>query len=324
LVANRIVQLTKKKNPIKKNKKQGFALEMWKNWPLYIMTLPGIIFLLVFSYYPFLGIQMAFREFNIVDGIWHSPFVGLKYFKAFFKSKYFGEITINTLYLNILFLIAGLVTAVTIAILLNEMRSNKLKKLFQSAMFFPYFLSWVIISAIVYSFLNDKYGALNTFLLGLGLQSHTWYNMAELWRTILTFISTWQSFGYTVIIYLAVIVSIDSEIYEAASIDGANRITQIFKITLPLLIPTIVLLSLLALGHIFNGNFGMIYSIIGDNGALISKTDVIDTYVFRTMRVNGAFSLATAVGLFQSVFGFIVVLIFNKLAKLYDDSMGLF
>lgn len=310
--------------PIKKNKKGVLFVEMRKNWPLYLMTVPGIIFLLVFSYYPFLGIQIAFREYNFVDGIWNSPFIGLKYFKAFFDSKYFGEVTVNTLYLNMLFLIVGLITAVTIAILLNEMLSDKLKKFFQSAMFFPYFLSWIIISAIVYSFLNDKFGAVNTFLQGMGLHTYTWYNMPELWRGILTFINTWQSFGYNVIIYLAVIVSIDSEMYEAASIDGAGRRVQIFRITLPQLIPTMILLSLLAVGHIFYGNFSMIYSIIGDNGVLLPKADIIDTYVFRAMRVDGSFSLATAVGLFQSSMGFVVVLIFNKLAKLYDKSMGLF
>lgn len=319
-----MISINSSKRTKRNSNKKGFIFEVRKNWTLYLMTVPGVIFLLIFSYYPLLGIQIAFREYNIVDGIWKSPFVGLKYFKAFFNSIYFSQVTINTLYLNALFLISGVVVAVTIAILLNELKSNKLRKIFQTSMFFPYFLSWVIISAIVYSFLNDKFGALNSFLTSIGLQGHTWYNMPNLWRGILTVINTWQSFGYNVIIYLAVIVSIDSEIYEAARIDGASRIDMIFKITIPQLLPTIILLTLLALGHIFNGNFGMIYSVVGDNGALLKNTDIIDTYVFRAMRVNGAFSLATAVGLYQSVLGFIVVLVFNKLSKLYDDSMGLF
>lgn len=312
------------KKPKEKREKGIFLKEMKQNWVLYLMTLPGILFLLVFSYYPFSGVQIAFREYNFVDGIWHSPFIGLKYFKAFFKSKFFAEVTVNTLYLNVLFLIIGLITAVTIAILLNELLSDKLRRVFQSAMFFPYFLSWIIISAIVYSFLNDKFGAVNAFLQSHGLATHTWYNMPQLWRGILTFINTWQSFGYNVIIYLAVIVSIDSEMYEAASIDGAGKLVQIFRITLPQLVPTVMLLTLLALGKIFYGNFSMIYSIIGDNGVLLPKTDIIDTYVFRAMRVDGSFSLATAVGLFQSTLGFVVVLLFNKLAKLYDENMGLF
>jgi ABC-type polysaccharide transport system permease subunit len=191
-------------------------------------------------------------------------------------------------------------------------------------MFFPYFLSWVIISALVYSFLNDKFGALNMVLKSIGLQPVTWYNEPGLWRGILTVINTWQSFGYNVVIYLAAIVSINNELYESAKIDGASKFDEIFRITLPQITPTIVLMLLLALGRIFYGNFGMIYAIIGDNGVLNKTTDVIDTYIYRAMRSDGDFSTGTAIGLFQSVCGFITVMIFNKLAKKYDDSMGLF
>ena len=312
------------KNSVAGVKKHGIIFELKKNWVLYMMTLPAVVFLLIFSYYPLTGLQIAFRDYNVVDGIWKSPFAGIKYFKDFFQSAYASQVTFNTLYLNLLFIVVGHVFAVTIAILLNEVINEKLKKVFQVSMFFPYFLSWVIISAIVYSFLNDKFGVLNTFLAGIGLPTHAWYNMPQLWRGILTVINTWQSFGYNVIIYLAVIVSIDSQIYEAARIDGANKMDEIFKITIPQMMPTIVLLLLLALGKIFYGNFGMLYAIIGDNGVLLKNTDVIDTYVFRAMRTDGAYSLATAVGLYQSVLGFVLVLIFNKLAKMYDDTMGLF
>lgn len=307
-----------------KKKKHGFIFEIKKNWALYLMAMPAIVFLLVFSYYPMLGIQIAFKEYNIVDGMWKSPFVGLLYFKAFFQSRFFTEVTINTLYLNLLFIVSMTVISITIALLLNEVGSSKLKKTFQTAMFFPYFISMIIVSAIVYSLLNDKYGAINGLLKSMGFQTYVWYNMPELWRGILTFINTWQGFGYTVIIYLAVIVSMDPQLYEAARTEGASRLQEIFLITLPQLIPTIVIMTLLALGGIFRGNFGLIYTIVGDNGMLLAKTDVIDTYVFRLMRVDGSFSLATAVGLYQSVLGFVVVLTFNKLAKLYDDSMGLF
>lgn len=307
-----------------KRRKSGVFFELWTNRTLYLMTLPGLLFLAIFSYYPMLGIQIAFKDYNVLDGIWGSPFAGLKWFEFFFKSIYAPEVTFNTLFLNVLFITSGLIVSVTIAILLNEITKNYLRRIFQSAMFFPYFLSWIIISALVYSLLNDKYGALNVFLKNMGLQPHAWYNMPELWRGILTVINTWQSFGYGVVIYLAVIVSIDREMYESARIDGANRFDEILRITLPHLIPTMVILTLLAIGRIFYGNFGMIYAIIGENGVLINKTDIIDTYVFRAMRSQGEFSMATAVGLFQSVLGFICVIIFNKLAKRYDDSMGLF
>lgn len=302
----------------------GFLYELWNNRVLYFMALPGVLFFAIFSYYPLMGLQIAFRDFNVVDGMWKSPFVGLKYFQVFLKSPFAFELTFNTLYMNILFILVGLIVAVTIAILLNEVRHSLLKKFFQSSMFLPFFLSWVIISALVYSFLNDKYGALNQVLIGMGLPTQTWYNKPGLWRGILAFVNTWQSFGYNVVIYLAAIVSIDVEMYESAKIDGANRFHEIFKITIPQLIPTIVLLTLLGLGKIFYGNFAMIYSIVGDNGMLLSKTDVIDTYVFRAMRTQGDFSTATAIGLIQSILGFCVVMVMNKLAKKWDESMGLF
>lgn len=326
MLAEKKVKATMNKNLIGKSKKKkhGFIFEIKKNRALYLMTAPAVLFLLVFSYYPMLGIQIAFKEYNIVDGMWKSPFVGLLYFKAFFKSRFFTEVTINTLYLNFLFIVSMTVISIAIALLLNEITSSKLKKTLQTAMFFPYFISMIIVSAIVYSLLNDKFGAINALLKNIGLQTHAWYNMPELWRSILTIINTWQGFGYTVIIYLAVIVSMDPLLYEAARTEGASRLQEILLITLPQLIPTIIIMTLLALGGIFKGNFGLIYTIVGDNGMLLGKTDVIDTYVFRLMRVDGSFSLATAVGLYQSILGFIVVLTFNKLAKLYDDTMGLF
>ncbi|AUS98218.1 sugar ABC transporter permease [Clostridium thermosuccinogenes] len=313
---DRVLQLNRRR--------RGFLSELITNKALYLMAAPGILFLLVFSYYPMLGIQIAFRDYNFQDGIWHSPFVGFKYFKIFFKSPYADDLLFTTLYLNLLFIITGHVVAVSIAILLNEITNSKLRRIYQSAMFFPYFLSWVIISALVYSFLNDKFGALNMVLKSIGLQPVTWYNEPGLWRGILTVINTWQSFGYNVVIYLAAIVSINNELYESAKIDGASKFDEIFRITLPQITPTIVLMLLLALGRIFYGNFGMIYAIIGDNGVLNKTTDVIDTYIYRAMRSDGDFSTGTAIGLFQSVCGFITVMIFNKLAKKYDDSMGLF
>lgn len=306
------------------NRKRGILFELHSNRALYLMALPGILFLLIFSYYPILGIQIAFRDYNFQDGIWNSHFVGFKYFEVFFKSPFAGNLLFTTLYLNILFITIGLIVAVAIAVLLNEISNNGLRRILQSTMFFPYFLSWVIVSALVYSFLNDKFGALNMFLQSVGADTVTWYNEPKLWKGILTVINTWQSFGYNVVIYLAAIVSINHELYESARIDGASKLDEIFKITIPQITPTIVIMLLLALGRIFYGNFGMIYSIIGENGILNKTTDVIDTYIFRAMRNNGDFSTGTAVGLFQSVCGFITVVIFNKLVKKYDDSMGLF
>lgn len=307
-----------------KGRRRGFFSELRYNKALYLMTVPGLVFFLIFSYYPLCGLQIAFRDYNVIDGIWNSPFVGWKNFEFFIHSPFTLELIFNTLFLNILFIVSQLVVSVTISVLLNEVAGKTKRRLLQSSMFFPYFLSWIIVSALVYSILNDKYGALNSLLAGLGLKTTTWYNQPQLWRGILTVISTWQSFGYYVVIYLAAIVSIDREMYESANMDGANKWDEITKITLPQLVPTIVLLLLLALGRIFYGNFGMIYSIVGDNGVILKNTDIIDTYVFRAMRQQGQFSIPTAISLIQSIMGFILVVICNKLAKRYDESAGLF
>ncbi len=306
-----------------KNKK-GILERILSDPQLFLMSLPGVAFFIIFSYFPLYGILIAFKDYNIRDGILGSPWNGFKNFEFYFKSDFFWRTTFNTIYLNFLFISVGVILAATLAILLNEIRSGLMKRIFQSAMFFPYFLSWIVISSFVYNFLSQDYGSLNAVLKSLGLEPVAWYSKAEIWRGILTFINTWQSVGYSIIIYMATIVSIDVGIIEAARIDGANKLQEILYITIPYLIPTIIIMVLLAIGRIFYGNFDMIYNIIQDNGVLMPMTDIIDTYVFRGMRVQGEFGMATAVGLYQSVLGCILVIISNKLAKLYDKNAGLF
>ena len=304
---------------LKNNKlKNSFPGEFLSNWQLYMMALPAIVWLGVFSYYPLLWLQVAFKDFNIQDGAWKSPWVGLENFKFYFESQYFVTTTINTLYLNTLFIIVEVVVSVGLALLLNEVRNTLVKKIYQSVLFLPFFLSWIIISAFVYNMFSESFGSINTTLKSLGFEPVAWYSKAELWPAILTIVNTWQSAGYYVIIYMASIVSVDPELYEAARMDGANKFHEIKYITMPHLRPTIVLMVLLQIGKIFYGNFQMIYSIIGDNGMLFKTTEIIDTYIYRT------FGQAAAIGIYQSVLGFIVVIVSNKLAKKYDDSMGLF
>lgn len=304
--------------------KKGILERILSDPQLFLMSFPGLAFLAVFSYFPLYGILIAFKNYNVADGILGSPWNGLKNFEFYFKSDFFLRTTINTIYLNFLFITVGVIMAVTLAILLNEIKSTLMKRIYQSALFFPYFLSWIVIAAFVYNFLSQDYGSLNALLKSIGLEPVAWYSKPELWRGILTFINTWQGVGYSIIIYLATIVSIDVEIIEAARIDGANKFQEIKNITIPCLIPTIIIMVLLSIGRIFYGNFDMIYNIVQDNGAIMPVTDIIDTYVFRGMRVQGEFGMATAVGLYQSVLGFILVLISNKLAKLYDKNAGLF
>lgn len=306
------------------SKNDNFFKELVRNKVLYLMAIPGLVFFAIFSYFPYAGMQIAFKDYNFVDGIWKSPFVGLKNFEFFLKSGFALPITLNTLYLNFLFLVFGFAVSLIMAILINEMRGRFLKRYFQSALFLPHFLSWIIISAFVYNLLNERYGMLNTLLGTFGVKPVAWYNAVGLWRGILTILSVWQGSGFTMIIFLAVITSIDVQLYESAKIDGARRINEILNITIPHLIPTVVILMLLAAGKMFYGNFGMIYPIVGDSGPAIKVTDVIDTYVFRLMKNDSEFSLSTAIGLYQSVLGFILVVVSNKLVKKFDDSMGLF
>lgn len=307
-----------------KAKRQNPIKELSTNWQLYSMALPGLVFFALFSYYPLLWLQVAFRDFNIMDGAWHSPWVWFSNFKFFFQSQFFFRVTFNTVYINLWFILVGTFTSVLLAILLNELKSTIIKKLYQSALFLPFFLSWIVIGAFLYNLLGETYGTVNTLLTGLGLQTVPWYSDPKLWRPILIAINTWQSAGYGVVIYLSTIVSINTELFEAAQIDGANRFQQIKFITIPHLIPTITIMVLMAIGRIFYGNFGMFYALIGDNGLLYQTTDIIDTYIFRAMRMDGTYGMATAVGLYQSIVGFIVVMVSNKLTKRYDDSLGLF
>jgi len=298
--------------------------ELKKNKALYLMSIPGIIWFMIFSYIPLLWIVVAFKQYNFVDGPFRSPWVGLENFKFYFDSMYFFRTTFNTLLLNSLFIIFGTIASVVGALMLNEVKNRHLKKLYQSTMFFPFFLSWIIVAALLYSFLNQSYGSVNILLKSLGLATVSWYSEPSLWRPILVFVAVWQGAGYGIVIYISVISSFDICLYEAVKIDGANRFHEIIFITLPQLVPTIIIMLLLSIGRIFYGNFQMIYSIIGDNGVLLPVTEVIDTYVYRAMKIQGEYGMAAAVGLYQSVMGFFTIIIANKLAKKYDENAGLF
>ncbi|XID92974.1 ABC transporter permease [Paenibacillaceae bacterium WGS1546] len=290
----------------------------------YLMALPGLLFFLVFCYFPMFGILLAFKDFNVRDGILGSPWVGWKNFEFFFTSDKAWSTTANTLLFNGLFIISGLIFQIGIAILLNEIRGKLVKKLFQSSMFFPYFISWVVVGGLVTQIFGTDFGVVNHLLESIGADPIKWYQSPQYWIPILVGIHVWKSTGYGVIIYLATIVSVDSELYEAAKIDGANRFQQIRYIMLPFLAQTATILTLLAIGRVFYGDFGMMYAIIGDNGMLTDRTDVIDTYVFRALRTNGDFGMTTAIGLYQSVVGLILVLVSNGIVRKYQRENALF
>ncbi|MBP1756312.1 MAG: binding-protein-dependent transport system inner rane component [Firmicutes bacterium] len=307
-----------------RDRKKEFLREMKKNKGLYLMCLPALVVLVMFCYIPFAGTWMAFTDFNVVDGIFGSKFVGLDNFKYFFFTSSMGwRVTYNTLFINFFGIILGLIVPISIAIFFNEIRSKVFKKLAQSFMFFPYFLSWVVVGAIIYGLFSSDVGVVNHLLQSLGMEPVKWYAEPKYWKAIIIFSSMWKWSGYSSIIYMAAMANFDGSLYEAAEVDGANKFQRIFRLTLPMLKPTAIVLTLMSIGRIFYGDFGMIYGIVGNNPVLIDAVTVIDTYVYQTMRTLG-FSYATAIGLFQSIMGLILVTIANRLAKKYNEGEGLF
>jgi multiple sugar transport system permease protein/putative aldouronate transport system permease protein len=307
-----------------KSKKRIFLKEMKKNRELYLMCLPALIVLIMFCYIPFAGVWMAFTDFNVVDGIFGSPFIGLDNFKFFFSKHSMGwTVTYNTLFINFFGMILGLIVPISIAIFFNEVRSKVFKKLTQSFMFFPYFLSWVVVGAIIYGLFSTDVGVVNNLLKTLGFQPISWYAEPQYWKGIIILSNVWKWSGYSSIIYMAAMSSFDQSLYEAAEVDGANKFQRIIYLTIPMLKPTAVVLTLMSIGRIFYGDFGMIYGIVGNNPVLIDAVTVIDTYVYQTMRTLG-FSYSTAIGLFQSVMGLILVTLANKFSKKINDGEGLF
>lgn len=294
---------------------------------LYLLALPGVVFFAVFSYAPMLGIVVAFKDFDISRGVVGSPWNGVQNFRFFFSSGDAGRILFNTLFLNTLFLVATTFTSVWLAILLNEIRLRQLKRFLQSTIFLPYFISPVVLSLMLQGFLagiGGQGGLVNDWLTTFGLPSANWYSTPGVWPWVLTILKVWQSAGYLSIIYLAAITAIPEEVYEAGRIDGASSAQLARRITLPMLVPTMLVLLLLSIGRIFYGDFGMIYAIVGDNGTLFSTTDVIDTYVFRALRSLGDLGMTAAIGLFQSVVGFVLVLTAMLIARRYSKNSGLF
>ena len=309
---------------MKKNKNGTFLKKLRKNRIFLLMLLPAIIYTLVFSYYPMTGIVLAFKKYSYTGGIWGSPWNGLDNFKFFFQSGQAGLVTRNTVLYNLMFIIVGTVFQIAVALLLTEIRNKKFRKTAQSLMFLPYFISWVIVGVIAFNILSSDYGFLNRLIESLGGKPISFYTTPKVWPFILLFFNIWKGIGYGSVMYLAAIMGIDTSIYEAASIDGANVFQRIFKITIPLIMPTTIILLLLSVGGIFKGNFDMFYNLVGSNGLLYNYTDVIDTLTFRALISSRDFGMAAAMGLYQSVLCFITVVLVNKLVGKYDRDYTLF
>ena len=288
------------------------------------MCVPAIVFFFVFSYMPMPGAYIAFTNFQYNKGIWASPFVGLQNFKFLFMS---GQLTLllrNTILYNLAFIVLGNVLQLTFAILLNEVQSKRYKKVTQSMMFLPYFISDVLVSLLVYNLLNYDYGFISNLVRALGGEMPKVYQMAGAWPIIIVLVNLWKGTGYGTVVYFAAITGMDSSMLEAAQIDGANGFQRIRYIILPTLKPTVVILFLFAIGGILKGNFGLFYNLVGNNSMLFGTTDIIETYVYRSMMNSFNFSQSSAVGLFQSVVGFFIVIGANAFVKKLDSDYALF
>ena len=305
-------------------RKRGVLETLWRYRVLELMCLPAVVFFFLFSYMPMPGIWVAFVKYNYRDGIFGSKFVGLNNFKFLAESGKLFELTKNTILYNIAFIILGNFLAILVAILLNEMQSKMFKKVSQTMMFLPYFISQVLVGILVYNLLNYDYGFVNEILSALGREKWGPYSDPSAWPFILVIVHLWQQTGYNSVVYFAAICGIDAEIIEAAKVDGANAFQKIRYIILPGLKPTIVILLLFALGGIVKGNFGLFYNIIGTNSLLYSTTDIIETYVYRATITDFNFSTASAVGLYQSIIGFVMVMAVNFVVKKIDPDYSLF
>lgn len=306
-----------------------FFKNLYKNRVWLLMVLPGTIWFLLFAYLPMMGNVIAFKKFRIdPDGFFasiiNSEWVGWDNFKYLFSTDSAYIITRNTIGYNLIFIVVGLVTAVTTAVVLSELANKRLAKVYQTGMLFPHFLSWVIVSYFVFTFLSPDRGLLNNILGWFGVDAIAWYSDPQFWPYIIVVMSIWKGVGYGSIVYLASIAGIDRTFYEAAMIDGATKWQQVKKITLPMLKPLIIILLIMDVGKIFNSDFGLFFQVPRDAGALYSVTNTIDTFVYRGLISLGDIGMSTAAGLYQSSVGFVLVMLTNYIVRKVDEDSALF
>lgn len=301
------------------------AKKLKRYLPLYLMFLPGALYLFINNYVPMYGLIVAFKQYNVRKGILGSAWCGLKNFKFLFATPDAFVITRNTILYNSVFIAINTIFGIIFAIFICDILSKKLKKVYQSAILFPYLMSSVILSYIVYAFFSQSTGIVNnTFLPLLGKEAISWYSEAKYWPYILVFVNTWKGIGYGCLIYIAGINGIDQSYFEAAKLDGASKWQQIKSITLPTLVPTIITLTLMSVGRIFYSDFGLFYQVPRNSGMIYSTTNVIDTYVYRGLMEQSNVGMSAAAGFYQSVVGFALVLLANMVVRKFSKENALF
>ncbi|MHC1750174.1 MAG: ABC transporter permease [Cellulosilyticaceae bacterium] len=312
---------------VKRKCKKSLA-RLKRNKELLMLSIPGAIWFVIFAYLPMFGVVIAFKRYRVNGGfiksLMTSEWVGFDNFKFLFRSSDAWIIVRNTVAYNIVFIILGILLPICVALMLNELRNKKMTKIYQSSMFLPYFLSWVVVSYCLYAFLNPEKGYVNSVINSMGGEGISWYTEKGYWPYIIIFMSQWKGIGYNTVVYLASICGIDRTYYEAAMIDGATKWQQIKYITIPLLKPVIIILFILSVGRIFSADFGLFYQLPRNSGALYEVTNVIDTYVYRALTSMGELGMSSAAALFQSTVGFVLIMIANGIVKKVDNESALF
>ena len=296
----------------------------FKRWaPLYLMMAPGLIYLFINNYMPMAGLVVAFKNYNVVDGIFGSPWAGLSNFTYLFNDAW--TITRNTLLYNIVFIIINLILGIAFAIFICDIRSKACKTIYQSAILLPFLMSIVIVSYITFAFFSGDNGMLNkTILPFFGKEAINWYSESKYWPVILVIVNTWKGVGYGCLIYISSISGIGPSFYEAAELDGASKWKQIRYITLPSIMPSVITLTLLNIGRIFYSDFGLFYQVTQNSGQLYDTTNVIDTYVYRALLQSGNIGMASAAGFYQSIVGFACVLLANVVVRKLSPENAMF
>lgn len=282
---------------------------------LLLIALPGVVLLLLFRYVPMGGLVIAFQRFRPIEGIFHSEWVGFANFRFLLSSPDLLRITRNTIVLNVVFIIVSTVVSLALSLLLFEIRSRSWIKFYQTVLFWPHFLSWVVVSYMLYAFLSMDFGIVNRVIERVGGQAILWYHEPRYWPGILTGVYTWKVLGFNCLIYYAGLLAVDGNLYEAAAIDGASKTAMTFRISLPSLAPVIVTLTTLKLGRMLYGDFGLFYVVTRNVSLLYKWTDVIDTYVYRALVTNPNIGVSSAVNLYQAVFGFALVMISREIVR---------
>lgn len=293
--------------------------------PLYVIGLPGMLYLLLNNYVPMFGIVIAFKKLNFSKGILGSDWSGLQNFEFLFQSSTAFTIVRNTVLYNVVFIVLGNVLAIACAVFLNEITSKVASRVYQTLILLPYLMSWVIVSYLCFAFLSADSGMLNNSLLkALGMNPINWYNEPKYWPFILTFVYLWKNTGYSMIIYFSSIVGISKDYYEAAVVDGATKWQQIKNITLPLLKPTVITLMILSVGHIFASDFGLFYQVPRNTGTLYDVTQTIDVYVYNALMLQSNYGMSSAASVFQSIVGFALVMVTNLIVRKTSRENALF